>query len=56
MELLATAAASIDFPEHDIPEITSKRMLEGLGGALRNRGFAEHQFCRAGAAGAFRWL
>lgn len=34
MELLATAAASIDFPEHDIPEITSKRMLEGLGGAL----------------------
>ncbi|NLW16700.1 MAG: tRNA uridine-5-carboxymethylaminomethyl(34) synthesis GTPase MnmE [Firmicutes bacterium] len=35
VELLATAAASIDFPEQDIPEITSQRMLEGIGKALQ---------------------
>lgn len=34
MGLLATAAASIDFPEHDIPEITSRLMLEGLEEAI----------------------
>lgn len=35
MELLATAAATIDFPEHDIPELSAKRMQSGIEVALQ---------------------
>lgn len=34
MELLATAAAAIDFPEHDIPEVTAQHMQAGVSQAL----------------------
>lgn len=34
MDLLATAAATIDFPEHDIPELSAKRMAAGIEAAL----------------------
>lgn len=35
MGLLATAAATIDFPEHDIPELSSRRMQAGIEVAVR---------------------
>ncbi|NLY54512.1 MAG: tRNA uridine-5-carboxymethylaminomethyl(34) synthesis GTPase MnmE [Firmicutes bacterium] len=35
LSLLAQAAASIDFPEHDIPELTKEAMLAGLEAALQ---------------------
>lgn len=36
VDLLATAAAAIDFPEHDIPELTSQHMESGISKALED--------------------